>query len=237
MAATEAKTAFQKKFNEEVAELLPEAVFQPGTTSLNDHMKSGSGDLAEGIRSTMKLGDLQIFGAPADAPEESAVSEDYKYFYEGKEKEMKPLTSLLPPITVTGDGETKPGEWKMLYEPEKSRLWAFLRMLAKMQNDGMVGNENSRDRFEKITNDLLEKLPVIIAIWPLNDNLAGIGPLGPDMRIHGVCVHAQGFSSPNFLGGCHRAPRCRNRDQTNCGLSGTEAWSMGTRTSSIRRTE
>ena len=167
-AATEAKTAFQKKFNEEVAELLPEAVFQPGTASLDDHMKSGSGDLAEGIRSTMKLGDLQLFGAPSDAPEESAVSEDYKYFYEGKEKEMKPLTSLLPPITVTGDGETKPGEWKMLYEPEKSRLWAFLRMLAKMQKEASMGNEHVHDRFQKIQNDLLEKLLVVIASWPLN---------------------------------------------------------------------
>ena len=209
MAAREAKTAFQKKFSEEVAELLP--AFQPGTASLNDHMKSGSGDLAEGIRSTMKLGDLQLFGAPADAPEESSVSEDYKYFYEGKVKEMKPLTSLLPLITVTGDGETKPGDWKMLYEPEKSRLWAFLRMLAKMQNEALMGNEHIRDRLEKIKNDLLEKLPVIIASWPLNDNLAGMDPL-----VQFGCV-------PYALG-IHLRLRGRTRGSTPENKSKQHAW-------------
>ena len=145
---------------------------------------------------------------------------------------MKPLMTLLQEFTVTGNAETKPGEWKMLYEPEKSRLWAFLRMLAKMRRDASMGIEHATVRVQKIMTDLLVKLPVVIASWPLNGNLAG-----SEFMVSQALNLNQRFSSPNFLGGCHRAPRCRNRDQTNCGLSGTEAWSMGTRTSSIRRTE
>ena len=143
---------------------------------------------------------------------------------------MKPLTSLLPTITVTGDGETKPGGWKMLYEPEKSRLWAFLRMLAKMQKDASMGIEHATDRVQKIMTDLLVKLPVVIASWPLNGNLAG-----SDLMVSQALNLNQRFSSPNFLGGCYRAPRCRSRDQTNCGLNLTEAWRPGTLTHSIRR--
>jgi len=166
------RRAFAKSFNDEVAELLTGAEFQPGTASLNDHLQSGSGDLSEGIRCLMKVGDLQLFGAPVDAPDESTVGEDYAFFYEGKH--MRPLTSLLPTITVTGNAETKPGGWKMLYEPEKSRFWAFLRMLAKMQCKANVGDEHASSRLAKIRSDLLVKLPVVIASWTLNDNLAGI---------------------------------------------------------------
>jgi hypothetical protein len=209
------KAEFQKKFNEEVQEILDEAAFQPGTLTLNDHLKNG--DLEEGIRSTMKLGDLKLFGAPADAPDERGVSEDYAYFYEGKDKEMKPLMALLPEITVTGNAETKPGEWKMLHDCERTRLWAFLRMIAKMKRDASIGNEHARERVEKIMKDLLPNLQVIIASWPLHGNLAETD--------HSVSLHLnQSFSSPNFLEGCYRAPRCRPRKQkTNCGLNWTEA--------------
>ena len=94
------RSEFQKKFQEEIAGLLEESVFKPGTASLQDHIGNGHGDLAEGIRTTMKIGDLELLGSSQDAPDESTVETDYKYFYEGKE--MKPLSSLLPTLTVCG---------------------------------------------------------------------------------------------------------------------------------------
>ena len=120
------KKQFLMGFQEEITDILGEKVFQPGNESLADYISRGHGDLAEGIRTTMKIGDLELFGAPEDAPEESSVKADFAYFYEGKAMRV-PLASLLPTLTVTGTEETKPGGWRVLYESEKSRLWAFLR--------------------------------------------------------------------------------------------------------------
>ena len=119
---------FLDKFQEDIASLLSESVFKPGTASLHDHRDKGRGDLAEGIRTTMKIGDLELF-TPGDSPEESSVIADYEHFY--KEKEMASLSSLLPTMTVCGTEETKPGCYKLLYESEKSRLWALLMMVGK----------------------------------------------------------------------------------------------------------
>ncbi len=163
------RSEFLKKFHEEIAHLLAEKVFKPGTASLQDHIGNGHGDLAEGIRTTMKIGDLELLGIPEDSPEESAVDADYAYFYEGKA--MAPLASLLPTLTVSGTEETKPGCWRVLYESEKSRLWAFLRMLVKMKDAALVGCDNQGDRCEKIVTDLLETLPVVIVKMQAEDEL------------------------------------------------------------------
>ena len=163
------RSEFLKKFQEEIAGLLEERVFKPGTASLQDHIGNGHGDLAEGIRTTMKIGDLELLGIPEDSPEESSVDADYAYFYEGKA--MAPLASLLPTLTVSGTEETKPGCWRVLYESEKSRLWAFLRMLVKMKQAALVGCDNQGDRCKKIVTDLLETLPVVIVKMQAEDEL------------------------------------------------------------------
>ena len=163
------KIEFQEKFKKEVAALFEEKVFKPGDASLQDHVKNGHGDLAEGIRTTMKIGDLQLLGGPGDAPGERSVEEDYAYFYEGKE--MAPLASLLPTLTVSGTEDTKPGGWRVLFEPEKSRLWAFLRMLVKMKQAADVGHDDQGTRAEKIMKDLLEALPVVIVKMLEEDEL------------------------------------------------------------------
>ena len=163
------KIEFQQKFQDELAGLFKNGAFQPGTASLQHHMKNGHGDLEEGIRTTMKIGDFQMFGRPEDAPEESSVNADYAYFCAGKE--MAPLASLLPAMTVSGTEETKPGFWKVLYESEKSRLWAFLRMLANMEQAALVGNEQMGERLEKIMKGLVENLPVVIVKMQAEDEL------------------------------------------------------------------
>ena len=163
------RSEFLKKFREEIAGLLEETVFKPGAASLQDHIQKGHGDLAEGIRSTMKIGDLELVGIPEDSPEESSVDADYAYFYEGKM--TAPMASLLPTLTVSGTEETKPGGWRVLYESERSRLWAFLRMLAKMKNTALVGQEQVGDRFEKILTDLLEAVPVVMLKMQVEDEL------------------------------------------------------------------
>ena len=164
------KIKFQEMFQKEVAALLDNDAFKPSTTTLQEHAKDFGDDIAEGIRTTMKIGDLQLFsGSPEDVPDENSVNEDYAYFYEGKE--MAPLASLLPTMTVSGTEETQPGSWKVLFEPEKCRLWAFLRMLMKMMEAGMVGKENHGDRCDKIIKDLLLHLPVIIVKMQEEDEL------------------------------------------------------------------
>ena len=139
---------FLKKFEEEIASLREEKVFKPGTASLEDHIRNGQGDLAEGIRTTMKIGDLELLGIPEDSPDESSVDVDDAYFYGGKA--MAPLASLLPTLTVSGTEDTKPGCWRVLYESEKSRLWAFLRMLVKMKQAGDCGLDVQGERYQKI---------------------------------------------------------------------------------------
>ena len=163
------RSKFLKKFQEEIASLLEEAAFKPGTASLQDHIGKGHGNLAEGIRTTMKIGDLELLGIPEDSPDESSVDADYAYFYEGKA--MAPMTSLLPTLTVSGTEETKPGCWRVLHESEKCRLWAFLRMLEKMKQAALVGCDNQGDRCEKIVTDLLENLPVVIVSMQAEDAL------------------------------------------------------------------
>ena len=163
------RSEFQRKFQEEIAGLLEEDVFKPGTASLHDHRDKGHGDLAEGIRTTMKIGDLELFGTPGDSPEESSVIADYEYFY--KEKEMAPLASLLPTVTVSGTEDTKPGCYKVLYESDKSRLWAFLMMVGKMKEAALVGCDHQGDRCEKIVTELLETLPVVIVKMQAEDEL------------------------------------------------------------------
>ncbi len=154
------RSEFLKKFQAEIAPLLLESVFKPGTASLHDHRDKGHGDLAEGIRTTMKIGDLELFGTPGVSPEESSVIADYEHFY--KEKEMASLASLLPTMTVCGTEETKPGCYKLLYESEKSRLWAFLMMVGKMKEAALVGCEHQGHRCKKIVTALMETLPVVI---------------------------------------------------------------------------
>ena len=163
------RSEFLKEFEEEIAGLLEERAFQPGTASLQDHIRNGHGDLAEGLRTIMKIGDLELLGSPEDSPVESSVDADYAYFYEGKA--TAPLASLLPTLTVSGTEETKPGCWKVLYESEKSRLWAFLRMLVKMKQAALVGRDDQGDRCKKIVTDLLETLPVVIVKMQAEDEL------------------------------------------------------------------
>jgi hypothetical protein len=163
------KITFQQEFAEDVAPLFEEQVFKPGTASLHDYMMRGFGDIAEGIRTTMKIGDLQLFGSPGDAPEETSVAEDYAYFYEGKQ--MAPLASLLPTLTVSGTAETMPGFWKVLFDSEKSRMWAFLRMLKEMKVEGDGGVETKEARLKKIMTDLLADLPVVIVMLKEEDEL------------------------------------------------------------------
>ena len=166
------RSKFAKKFQEEITEPLlseEDSVFKPSFASLQDHIKNGNGSLDEGIRTTMKIGDLEVFGAPEDAPDESAVDAAYAYLYEGRE--MAPLTSLLPTLTVCGTEETKPGGWKVLYESERTRLWALLRMVNKMKKAGLVGCDNLSERCKKIVTDLLGNLPVVMLKMQGEDEL------------------------------------------------------------------
>ena len=158
-----------EKFGKEVHCLQEESVFTPGTASVEDHMKNGHGNLTEGITTQMKIGDLQWLAGPDDCPEESSVQADYEHFY--KDHEMAPLVALLPTITVSGTADTKAGDWKVLYEPNKSRLWAFLRFLGKMKHSGLMGNEEHEERYKQIVADLLPRLHVIIVKLQEEDEL------------------------------------------------------------------
>ena len=166
----EPRAEFLKKFGEEINCLQCEGVFKPGTASLQDYITKGHGDQEEGIRTTMRIGDLELVATPEDAPDESAVDADFGFFYE-EGKMMAPLAKLLPPLTVCGTDETKPGGWRVLYEPEKSRLWAFLRGLSMMKNAALVGCEIRGDRYKKIVGELLEALPVTIVKMKVEDEL------------------------------------------------------------------
>ena len=163
------KKEFVNDFQKDIVDLLGTKVFQPGTESLQDLLKKGHGDLEEGIRTTMKIGDFELMGDPEDAPEESSVLADHEYFYKGKMN--APLASLLPTIHVSGTEETKPGCWRVLYESDKSRLWAFLRMLSNMMKAGLMGNEHQEARCTKILTELLETLPVVIVKMKAEDEL------------------------------------------------------------------
>ena len=94
-----------KKFQTFVGDLIKVAM-KPGTATLADYVEKGQGDLAEGIRTSMRLGDLEIF--IEDAPDEVAVEEDYEHSYAGNE--MAPLAKLLPTLTVTGTEKT---DWRV----------------------------------------------------------------------------------------------------------------------------
>jgi len=163
------KMAFLKRFAEETSCLQNEGVFKPGTTSLQDYIAKGHGDLEEGIRTTMRIGDLELLSTPEDSPDESAVDADFEFFYEGKM--MKPLAQMLPTLTVCGTEETQPGSWRVLYDPDKSRLWALLRGLVTMKNAALVGCEIQGDRYQKIVSELLEALPVTIIKMKVEDEL------------------------------------------------------------------
>jgi len=163
------KVEQQKKFEKMMDELRKLPEFEPGSATLADYMKNGHGDLDEGIRTTMRLGDLNILGRPEDAPEETVVAEDYAHFYEGQE--MAPLVKLMTTLTVTGDVDTKPGDWKLLYESDKSRLRAFVWMLRNMQTQLLLGQESGQERFDKILKELVEKMPVIIVKMKGSDEL------------------------------------------------------------------
>ena len=125
--------------------LREESVFKPGTASLQDHMKNGHGELEEGVRTTMKIGDWQGL-RPGDwqglARVESSVDiKDYEYFDCGHLKiivplnQMAPPTLLLPPIDGPTDGtaDTKAGGWRVLYETDKSQLGWAAGKLVKMK--------------------------------------------------------------------------------------------------------
>ena len=72
------KNEFMKKFHEEVSCIIQEkAVFRAGLTSFKDYMDRGHGDLVEGIRTTMRIGVLELFGTVEDTPLESTVQGDY----------------------------------------------------------------------------------------------------------------------------------------------------------------
>ena len=161
------KAVFMKKFVAELGDLCKEEVLKPCLVLGNP--VQGQGDLEEGIRTTMRLGDLELIGPPENAPEEAAVNEDYDHFYKGRE--MAPLVKLLPTLTLTGTEDTKPGAWKLLYESDKSRLWAFLRMLRGMQTEMLSGVEAKEERFAKIMGELLQNVPVVLMKFKAMDEL------------------------------------------------------------------
>ena len=55
-----AQSEFLKNFEEEITSLYEESVFTSGTASLQEYISKGCGELAEGIRTTMKIGDLEL---------------------------------------------------------------------------------------------------------------------------------------------------------------------------------
>ena len=157
-----ARSEYLRNFEEEIAPLIKEeSAFKPSTATLQEYISKGRGDLDEGIRTSMRIGDLEVVGAPDEAPAENLVLQDYCYFYQGKELKIS-LTALLPALTLIGTEETKPGDWKVLYECERSKLWAFLKFLVKMKQGGEMGLEACEHRYRKIMTDLLENVPVVI---------------------------------------------------------------------------
>lgn len=166
---TQKGTEHLKKFHTLLDELRATDKIKTGTATLADYAQTGQGDLAEGIRTTMGLGDIDFAGSAEDAPDEMAVAEDYTQFYAGRE--MTPLAKLLPTLSVTGTAETKPGKWKLLYESEKSRVWAFVRMLHHMRQEADKGLEAMGERLEKIMKDLVGSLSVVIVEEKTSDGL------------------------------------------------------------------
>ena len=120
-----------QRFEGETKDIRQAEVFKPGCAALKDHMNKGHGTLAEGINTLMPIGDLQCYGPVHECPEESSVDADYEHFYNGKE--TRRINELLPTFTLTGNEETPAGGWRLVYESQKSQLWAFLRFLAKMK--------------------------------------------------------------------------------------------------------
>ena len=168
-----ARGEYLRNFEEEIAPLIKdESVFKPSTASLQEYrsIAKGRGDLDEGIWTHMKIGDLNVVGDPDEAPPENLVLQDYYYRYQGKELKI-PLTALLPVLTVIGTEETKPGGWKLLYECDRSQLWAFLKCLVKMKQGGDMGLEACEQRYLKIKTDLLENVPVVIVKMQEEDEL------------------------------------------------------------------
>ena len=149
-----------RRFEGETKDIRQAEVFKPGCAALKDHMNKGHGTLAEGINTLMPIGDLQCYGPVHECPEESSVDADYEHFYNGKE--TRRINELLPTLTLTGNEETPAGGWRLVYESQKSQLWAFLRFLAKMKVWGMLGQNSYEERLEKIMTDLLPRLPVLI---------------------------------------------------------------------------
>ena len=183
MPTTPTGTEFVKKFVAKLGDLLHEEVLKPGgkgrfrvlKATIGDCKKKGHGDhLEEGIWTRMRLGDLELIGSPADAPDEAAVHENYHHFNAGHE--LAPLRKLLPTLTLTGTEDTKPGAWKLLYDSEKARLWAFLWMLGGMRQDisGGLGRTLWRslleESFKKIMVDL-ENVPVLLIKMKATDEL------------------------------------------------------------------
>ena len=167
-----ARSEYLRNFEEEIAPLIEESAFKPSTATLQEYhsIAKGRGDLDEGIWTSMKIGDIDVVGAPGEAPPENLVQQDYDFRYQGKELKI-PLTALLPVFTVIGTEETKPGEWKVLYECERSQLWAFMKCLAKMKQGGDIGMEACEQRYLKIKTDLLENVPVVIVKMQEEDEL------------------------------------------------------------------
>jgi hypothetical protein len=81
------KAADMEKFRASLGQLLEETdELKPSKATLTDYVKNGQGDLEEGVQTTMKLGDLEVFGRPEDAPEVDAVERFYEHFYAGREE-------------------------------------------------------------------------------------------------------------------------------------------------------
>ena len=75
------KLAYWTNFQECTKELRHEFdAFTCGTATLEEYTQRGQGNLEEGIRTTMRLGDLEIWGRAEDAPDEETVEEDYNHF-------------------------------------------------------------------------------------------------------------------------------------------------------------
>jgi hypothetical protein len=124
------------KFREEVCAVFGKSLLQeltPSQTSIQ--ARNLEGKLKEGIRTKMTLGDTSFLGEPSDTPVAGSVEDDKKHYYTDVRLEQTPLSLLLPVLTVAGEPETANGQWRLVHEVDRTRVWAFLLVMAEKKQD------------------------------------------------------------------------------------------------------
>ena len=167
VAGSAVETEFRKQFRS-LVNTSDGSIIAP-LASGNEAHKFTTDLLEEGVRTKMRMGDIHFIGEIGESPHHETVKEELGHYYNDARLKNTPQALLLPILTLTGEADTKNGQWRMVHDADRARVWAFITVLQEHQRQQDIGSEPG-PHLDKMKKSL-EEVEVLILATKKTDEL------------------------------------------------------------------